>query len=139
MSVSVKSEESQPIAEINMTPLIDIMLVLLIIFMITSSISLESGVNEVTSSANSGKTKTPAGSPIKVSLDRMGDLFVDGKKTDVANLKTVIQQALQEGRNSSVILEGDRQATLGRAVQIMKIAKEAGAAKFAIAAREDKE
>jgi len=120
------------IAEINMTPLIDIMLVLLIIFMVTSSVALESGLSIDLPDTRSQQAKAP-GQAVIVSLDGKGNLSVQGMKTSFKNLGASIQEALENEKTNIVILEGDQASTLGRTVEIMEIAKEHGAKKFAIA------
>lgn len=126
------SESDQIIAEINMTPLIDIMLVLLIIFMVTSSISLESGldIDLPKSKATAGNKEATA---VLVSLDRHGAISVQGREVSFDQLKRAIADALGEEKSNLVVFEGDRDSNLGKTIQIMDIAKEAGAEKFAIA------
>lgn len=120
------------VADINMTPLIDIMLVLLILFMVTSSVGLESGLDiDLPKTASSGNAKAPEA--VIVSLDPSGTLAVQGIKTPIDSLEEAIKKSLMETKTSMVILEGDQASTLGRAIEIMDIAKAAGADKFAIA------
>ncbi|GAB4019401.1 MAG: protein TolR [Bdellovibrio sp.] len=121
------------VAEINMTPLIDIMLVLLIIFMVTSSLSLESGlqidVPKVEKTENSSESNA-----IIVSLTNDGRIAVQGQVVEMNALKESIAQALKKEGTEMVVLEGDKASRLGAAVEIIDIAKSAGARKFAIAA-----
>lgn len=125
--------EDQIMAEINMTPLIDIMLVLLILFMVTSSVSLESGL-DVELPQVAGNTESKEGSAVIISLDSEGQLSVQGKRIEFNELGPAIKEAMEAEKTGLVILEGDRKSKLGNAVQIMDIAKAAGALKFAIAA-----
>lgn len=121
------------VAEINMTPLIDIMLVLLIIFMVTSSLSLESGlqidVPKVEKTENSSESNA-----IIVSLTNDGRIAVQGQVVEMSALKESIAEALKKEGTEMVVLEGDKASSLGAAVEIIDIAKSAGASKFAIAA-----
>ncbi|MCF8060191.1 MAG: biopolymer transporter ExbD [Bacteriovoracaceae bacterium] len=133
MAIKMDDQEDQIMAEINMTPLIDIMLVLLILFMVTSSVSLESGL-DVELPQVAGNTESKEGSAVIISLDNEGRLSVQGKQTTLEDLGPVIKEAMAVEKTGLVILEGDRQSKLGNAVQIMDIAKAAGALKFAIAA-----
>ncbi len=125
--------EEKIIADINMTPLIDIMLVLLILFMVTSSMSLESGL-DVELPQVSGGTDSKEGSAVIISLDEQGSLSVQGQASDMTRLKEDLMAAIKEAGTGLVILEGDKASKLGSAVVIMDIAKAAGATKFAIAA-----
>jgi biopolymer transport protein ExbD len=126
-------DDDQIMADINMTPLIDIMLVLLILFMVTSSVSLESGL-DVDLPEVAGQTEAQEGTAVIISLDNSGSLSVQGRPSQMETLGQDIRAALESEKTGLVILEGDRQAKLGNAVQIMDIAKAAGAKKFAIAA-----
>lgn len=133
MAIHLGDDDEQIMAEINMTPLIDIMLVLLILFMVTSSVSLESGL-DVELPQVAGNTENKEGSAVIISLNDQGELSVQGKRIEFAELSDAIKEAMATEKTGLVILEGDRKSKLGNAVQIMDIAKAAGALKFAIAA-----
>jgi biopolymer transport protein ExbD len=133
MAINLKNDDEQIVAEINMTPLIDIMLVLLIIFMVTSSVSLDSGL-DIDLPKTSSKIESKEGQAVIVSLDVSGVISVQGKKVENAELQSVISGYLQSEKTQTVIFEGDQKANLGRVIEIMDIAKKAGAEKFAIAA-----
>jgi len=128
-----QEQGSDPIiAEINITPLTDIFLVLLIIFMITSSAIVESGgkVNlpEV------AKTETaPRG--IIVTLTPEQEIYVNQKKVTADELEPAIRAVLSESPDRVVILRGDRNVLLGEAVWVMSVIKKAGASEIAVAAQ----
>ena len=137
MAIKMDGDKNESImADINMTPLIDIMLVLLIIFMVTSSISLESGV-DIDIPETKGKTAKQEGNSVVISLNQTGAVFVQGKEVPTEQLKDSIAEALQSSSTKMVIFEGDKASSLGRTIEIMDVAKEAGAEKFAIAAEEN--
>lgn len=124
------------VAEINMTPLIDIMLVLLIIFMVTSTAALESGLDiELPKTQITNEKKQDE--ILIITLDKSGKVALQGKYVAEAELAQTMTAKLAELKTESVILEGDTQAFLGKAVEIMDIAKSAGAKNFSIAAEED--
>ena len=128
--------EEAIVSEINMTPLIDIMLVLLIIFMVTSSAALESGLDiELPKTSITNEKKQDE--ILIITLDRTGKVALQGKYVTEENLAAEMTAKLAELKTESVILEGDTQAYLGKAVEIMDIAKSAGAKNFSIAADED--
>jgi biopolymer transport protein ExbD len=133
MAINLKNDEEHIVAEINMTPLIDIMLVLLIIFMVTSSVSLDSGL-DIDLPKTSSKIESKEGQAVIVSLDVSGIISVQGKRVEGADLQNAISGYLQSEKTQTVIFEGDQKANLGRVIEIMDIAKKAGAEKFAIAA-----
>jgi biopolymer transport protein ExbD len=120
------------VAEINITPLTDIFLVLLIIFMITSSAIIESGgkVNlpEV------AKTETaPRG--IIVTLTPEREIYLNQKKVTADELEPALIAILSGSPDRVVILRGDRNVLLGEAMWVMSVIKKAGASEIAVAAQ----
>ncbi len=139
MSLQLKDDKIDEVSpDINMTPLIDIMLVLLIIFMVTSSISLESGL-DIDLPETKSKTTPQESDAVLVSLDEKGEVSIQGKKVIFEKVEESIRGALGDSKSSMVVLEGDRTSNLGRAIQIMDFAKAAGAKKFAIAAEQSRD
>jgi biopolymer transport protein ExbD len=129
-------DDENIMSEINMTPLIDIMLVLLIIFMVTSTAALESGLDiELPKTQITNEKKQDE--ILIVTLDKEGKVAIQGKTIADADLPAKIASSLKELKTESVILEGDTKAFLGKAVELMDIAKSAGAKNFSIAAEED--
>lgn len=128
-----KSDEDI-VAEINITPLTDIFLVLLIIFMITSSALIESGAE--INLPEVAKTETVSRNVV-VTLTTIGDIYINGKMVNKHTFEEELKKALDETDNKLVILEGDKNAMLGDAVRLIAMSKEAGASEVAIAA--DKE
>ena len=138
MSLGGKSTpDDQIMADINVTPLIDIMLVLLIIFMVTSSVSLESGL-DIDLPKTQAQTQSKGPEAVVISLTKTGELRVQGIEATWEQLETQVKQALTKASSSLVILEGDKDATLEKAMSIMDLAKRAGAEKFAIATDQQK-
>jgi biopolymer transport protein ExbD len=129
------SEIDQDInAEINMTPLIDIMLVLLIIFMVTSSISFDSGMDiNLPQAQQQTSLENASESAVIISVGKDGSISIQGEKTSPENVKDVLKNYLVKEKTQTVILEGDRDSTLGKTVNLMDIAKSVGAEKFSIA------
>jgi biopolymer transport protein ExbD len=124
-------ENSEIVAEINITPLTDIFLVLLIIFMITSSAMIESGgkVNLPKAVATQSESRGTT-----VTLTPKKEIFVNQKKVNDESLEAALQEALKSSADKTVILRGDRDVLLGETVRIMSIIKRAGASEIAIAA-----
>ncbi len=118
------------VAEINVTPLTDIFLVLLIIFMVTSTALTQQGTKVNLPRAGTGGSE-PASIIITATADHRIEL--NGKTVALDALRSALQVALEKATEKHVILQGDRTVILEDAVQIMTIAKEAGAEKLAIA------
>jgi biopolymer transport protein ExbD len=126
------------VAEINITPLTDVFLVLLIIFMVTSTalveseVSSRSGMKVVLPKANTaGKVSERRSDPI-LTVTKNGDLYLGSKKVEVANLEADIRKALTEVGSETLLIRGDKNVLLGAAVDIMSTAKKAGASHIAI-------
>ncbi len=146
MAISVKSSSSsddespEPIvAEINITPLVDIFLVLLIIFMVSSSVMSQMGVEvKLPQSTVSAQSQKPEGVIITLLPDGASDgsqVKLNGKPLSLTELEAATRTALGTTSQKLVILEGDERAMLGKAVSVMDIAKRAGASGFSIATR----
>jgi len=123
-------DEDPIVAEINVTPLTDIFLVLLIIFMVTSTALTQQGTPVELPRAGSGAQR-PDGIVVTATADN--EIEIDGKKVAFAQLVGVLRTAFEQGPTRNVILHGDRAIVLERAIEIMTAAKEAGAEKIAIA------
>jgi biopolymer transport protein ExbD len=120
------------VAEINITPLTDIFLVLLIIFMVTTSVISNQG-KEVDLPNSAVASTTPTG--VSVTMTSEGEIEVDGKAVAEANLAAALKEALDKAKEKIVILRGDKKVLLGKAVNILDLAQEAGAKGIALATK----
>lgn len=127
--------EGAIVAEINITPLTDIFLVLLIIFMVTSSVMSQLGVDvSLPKASNATAQAQPEG--VIVSLLPDGQVRVNQQQvalTAEGGMEGFLKAAFAHTQSRLVILEGDKQALLGSAIEVMDRARRAGADKFAIA------
>lgn len=130
-----REDNSDIVAEINITPLTDIFLVLLIIFMITSSAIVESGGKVNLPSAVKTQAE-PRGTTVTITPKR--EIFVNQKKVREESLELTLREILNNSRDKIVILRGDRDVRLGEAVRVLSIVKKAGASEIAIAAAAEK-
>jgi biopolymer transport protein ExbD len=126
------------VAEINITPLTDVFLVLLIIFMVTSTALVESevasraGMKVVLPKANAAGPVSQRRSDPVLTVTRSNELYLGSRKLDASNLEAEIKKALAETGSETLLIRGDKNVLLGSAVDIMSIAKKAGASKIAI-------
>ena len=126
------------VAEINITPLTDVFLVLLIIFMVTSSVMSQMGIQ--VQLPNSKQTSTASQSPgVIVTVTSESQVYVNGVQVDESHLGEALKNVLAKNADKTIILEGDRKAVLGTVVRIMDEGKKAGATKFAVATKGGKE
>ena len=120
------------VAEINVTPLTDVFLVLLIIFMVTSSVVANQSKQVDLPGAEVSDT-TPQGVTVTVNPD--GEMLVNDVPTSEAQLYGALEAALADTRVKLVILRGDKRVLLGQAVNILDLAQQAGATGIALATK----
>jgi biopolymer transport protein ExbD len=118
--------------EINITPLTDIFLVLLIIFMVTAAVAVESATHVDLPTATS---TTPENKGVIVTYTANHELFVNSKDVPEREFEPELHDALARVDAKIVIFQGDRTVLLGDMVRILDIAKSAGAEQIAIAAK----
>ena len=125
-------------AEINITPLTDIFLVLLIIFMVTSSVmASDSGRAGVRVNLPKGAAKEikPGKKDVTVAVTTDGKMVVEGKEVSADTLAKMFADAVTRDPDTQVIVQADEQTHHGRVVAVMELAKAAGLRRLAIATR----
>lgn len=131
-----QKNDNDIVTDINMTPLIDIMLVLLIIFMVNASAAIEAAFN--VDLPRAGQTAPiKAATNVMVSLSSNGLIAVQGKTIKVENFQAEVADALKKEKTTTVLFAADTKAEFGRAVELIDVAKSAGASEFSIAAQTD--
>jgi biopolymer transport protein ExbD len=118
-------------ADINITPLTDIFLVLLIIFMVTSVAMVDSGAKVMLPEVDETQS-TPR--EITITVTPMHEIFVNADPVPMENLEGSLHELLKTRPDTPVVLQGDREVMLGEAVRILSAAQHAGATQVAIAA-----
>jgi biopolymer transport protein ExbD len=120
------------VAEINVTPLTDIFLVLLIVFMVTSTTLAQAGLN-----VNLPRSQTAAGHVQGVTITATADgaLYANERRTTMAELGGALREAFAGGRERVVTIRGDERVVLQTLVQLMDVARKAGAEKIGVATR----
>ena len=118
--------EDEPMAEMNMIPLIDIALTLVIILMVTTVFIKNPGV-----SLKLPETATREGAPesskdVVVSLAAGGDLYLDGVKTTPGQLQARLQATARANPQARVLVKGDRQVAYAHVMAVMDLVRQAG-------------
>ncbi len=125
--------EGAIVAEINITPLTDVFLVLLIIFMVTSSVIANTGKNvNLPEAVESSQTPKQA---VNVTLDELGGVQINGKDVPYDQLLPYLKAALADAEQKTVILRGDKMVVLEKAVHVLDTAQIAGAEGFSLATK----
>jgi biopolymer transport protein ExbD len=132
-----EGEDSGIVAEINITPLTDIFLVLLIIFMVTSTVIVEEGKNIDLPNADVAEETTPDG--VTVTVNAEGEILVNDVVAEKDKIQKMLELAIAKAEDKIVVLRGDRTVMLGTAVNILDLAQKAGAQGIALSTEPPKE
>lgn len=125
-----ESESAGMISSINITPFVDVMLVLLIIFMITAPALMKEVID-----IRLPKTASGDGQIIQtlgVAINKDGNILLNGQITDDEGLKSAVKSALAQAQDAQAIISADVEVSYGRVVKVMDLLKSSGLEKFAI-------
>jgi biopolymer transport protein ExbD len=132
MAIQSGNEQGGIFASINITPLTDIFLVLLIIFMVATAITIESAAHvDLPKLQASSMNQPPKG--ITVTYTATHQIFLNAKQVSEAQFGPALKDALAHASDKTVVFDGDSRVILGDMVRILDIAKGAGADKVALA------
>ena len=118
------------ITDINVTPLVDIILVLLIIFMLTANIIARPSIQVELPEASTGEGTEPT--TLALTLTKEGDLFLNGAPTDEAILREYIPEVVKADKKAQAIIAADKEVTHGEVVHLIDLVRELGVYKFAL-------
>lgn len=118
------------ITEINVTPLVDIVLVLLIVFMVTTTYIVSPSLKVDLPKAASGSETQK--SSLGLSLDKTGKLFLNGQPSDEASVKAFIKTELPKNAELQAVIAADKSVPHGDVVHVIDVVKRAGVKRFAI-------
>ncbi len=128
-------KESEEEAVIGLTPLIDVIFLLLIFFMVTTTIikpSKRLDIQLPEAKAASAKTKSI---PVRIELKRSGELYLNGKRVNLKTLETRLRELGKEGGKKTAIVRADRRLDYGRVVRILGICRASGYSDIGIAVK----
>jgi biopolymer transport protein ExbD len=123
------------ISGINVTPLVDVTLVLLIIFMVTATYIVKQAIEvDLPRAANAGEA---TGTTLNVVLTKNGETFIDGSRRSERGLRDAAHVAVGKDRGARAIISADKNALHGAVVRVLDLIKGEGIAKFAINIEKD--
>ena len=118
--------------ELNMAPLIDMVFILLIFFLVTTSFVKETGVDINRPSAASAVSHEQAGLLIGITADNR--IFMDRREIDIRAVRANVERALAENPEGGVVIVADRASSTGMTIQVMDGCRLAGAQNVSLAA-----
>jgi biopolymer transport protein TolR len=130
MASSAQDNDEDIISSINITPLVDIFLVLLIIFMITSSVIDQRQIALTLPKAAHAGSEAPKASGLV--LDRNRQLYLDGQPTDSATVIAALRQAVAEQADHQVLISADEDLPYKEVVTLLDLVRGAGVTKYAL-------
>jgi biopolymer transport protein ExbD len=124
------SKGGKIMAEINITPFTDVVLVLLIIFMIATPVLLQPGIKVDLPKAKAAEANTEKN--LTITISQNGEIYLDDQRVEFARLKYEIAQRLKDNPGMAVIVKGDKEVRYDMVVKVIDAAKQSGAKKFAL-------
>lgn len=119
-------------SEVNLTPMLDVVFIMLIFFVVTTSFVKEAGVEVNRPNANTAQQQESAN--ILIAIRPNGEIWMDGRAVDVRAVRANVERLRAEFPESDVVIQGDQQAQVGLLVKVMDQVRLAGITNVAIAA-----
>lgn len=119
-------------AEIDLTPMLDIVFIMLIFFVVTASTGRDTGIEINRPAARTAVAKEAT--HLRVSINEFDEIWVDRHRVDARALRPLLERMRIENPQSALIIHADRKSTNNRLVQVMDAAREAGIDAISIAA-----
>ena len=129
MASRSRDDDEDIISDINVTPFVDVALVLLIIFMVTATYIVAQSIPVDLPEAKTGEDVVTT---LAVAVTAGGDMYVDGKKSDDAALTGIINRAKEKNSEVRVVIAGDQKVPHGKVVHIIDLVRQLGISRFAI-------
>ena len=130
MAFKLRSSKKEPISEINVTPFVDVMLVLLIIFMVTAPL-LTVGV-QVDLPETSADTLPEENEPLTLTINAKGEIFIQETKVEYEKIIAKIMAVSNNRTDTRIYVRGDRTINYGRVLEVMGRLSGAGFSKVAL-------
>ena len=131
MSFGQNLKRDEPIAEINVTPLVDVMLVLLVIFMVTAPLMLN-GINLELPKTKENNAVTPQAKMVILSFSREMKLFIGERQVKFDQLSLELRKSLKSNNQETVFLRADREIKYGSVARLMSFLKNKGFSKISL-------
>jgi biopolymer transport protein ExbD len=129
MAGQLGGQDDEPISAINVVPLVDIILVVLIIFMVTAPLVLKPTIPVNLPKAASGEEAPP--SPLNIAIGKDGAISVNGQVASLPEVTAAVTKLVAEKPETAAILQADKTVTLEKLTEVIDVVKAAGVKKVA--------
>ena len=134
MAAKLGGDDDEGIVDINITPFVDIILVVLIIFMVTATYIVEESIKVNLPEAATGEATEDIS--LAISMDAAKQIYLDGEETTETQLRQRLKNELQNAKKKKVdvvcLIGADKTVSHGDVIQIIDLVKQEGVTKFAI-------
>ena len=128
---STQEEES----EINLTPMLDVVFIMLIFFIVTASFIKEAGIEVNRPDATTSRPLEKVN--ILVAISSTGEIWIDHRRVDIRSLRPLIERMHAENPKGAVVIQADKQATTEMLISVMDAARQANVYNVSIASQGD--
>ena len=130
MAFNLKNKSKDPISEINVTPFVDVMLVLLIIFMVTAPL-LTAGI-KINLPESASVLKNEKNDPVTVSMNSKGEIYIQKKKISSNELIKKLIALKGQNKDLKIYIKGDKNLNYGKIMDLMSFINKSGFKKVAL-------
>ena len=132
INVRARLRRERKPAQVDMAPMLDMVFILLIFFLVTTTFVRESGVEVNRPAALTAEETRQSG--LRLGINAVGHIYVDGHKIDVRSIRAVTERFLAQNPDGSIVIVADQKVTTGLTVKVLDQCRLAGAQRIAVAA-----
>ena len=132
LNISATRRNNRSAVELNMAPLIDMVFILLIFFLVTTSFVKETGIDVSRPTAATAMNQEKA--TILIGINAKNQIYIDHREVDVRAVRANVERTLAENPEGAVVVVADRASSTGTAIQVMDGCRMAGAQNVSLAA-----
>jgi biopolymer transport protein ExbD len=132
LNLTAVRRNNRSVAELNMAPLIDMVFILLIFFLVTTSFVKETGIDVTRPTAATAVSQSKA--TILIGIDSANRIYIDHREVDVRAVRANVERTLAENPQGAVVVVADKASSTGVVIQVMDGCRMAGAQNVSLAA-----
>ena len=132
INVRARLRRERKSAQIDMAPMLDMVFILLIFFLVTTTFVRESGVEVNRPAALTAEETRQSG--LRLGINAEGHIYVDGQQIDVRSIRAVTERFLAQNPDGSIVIVADKIVTTGLTIKVLDQCRLAGAQRIAVAA-----